>query len=302
MKQRHYIAFLFLLITLVNVALFLYRDKFTWHKYATHSSLYSNDTAKWRTLVEDYPQDELPKAKNILDSAIDLSNLPPDSAILRIGQFLYNRFHTQIGTPSARLLTASPLQQFRMLSASDSLKLWCGNFANMFVFFCWSEGIACRVVEIMNPADHHVLNECYLGRKGEWAVTDVTNNHLLLYDPGKRQYATMIDLRDSRTKPLLSFQAGSGGIVTEPFSARFYDKYFGVNNPINFYYRVNNSEIYKTHEKIRRYFLPVAWYEETDRSRGNIPFFTRQFFILLWLICLVALFWQRGNKQFKLML
>jgi len=297
MKQRHYIALSFLLTTLINAALFLDRDKFAWHEYATPASLYSGDTAKWRRLVGDYPKDELAKAKGILDSAIDLRGLPSDSAILRIGQFLYNHFHSQIGKPSARLLTASPLQQFRMLAASDTLKLWCGNFASMFVFFCWSQGIACRVVEIMNPEDHHVLNECYLGRKGEWAITDVTNNHLLLYDPGNRRYATMIDLRDSRSNHLLSLQAGSGGIVAEPFSARFYDKYFGVNNPINFYYRVNNSEIYRTHEKIRRYFLPVAWYEETtDGSQGNILFFTRQFFILLWLICVLALFWQWINK------
>src|SRR4030095_1458671 len=126
---------LFSVITIVNLVIFFYRDKSAYHKYATQSSLYSTDTLKWKRLIYDYPKQELIEAKIILDSLVDLKNKSTSSKILEIGKLLYEHFHKQKGKPSPFVATATPLNQFKILNSSDSERLWCGDFAAMFVFF-----------------------------------------------------------------------------------------------------------------------------------------------------------------------
>ena len=296
---KNYITILFCLLSVINIAIFFYRDKFAFHKYGTISSLYSADTAKWKKFIGDYPKQELDEAKTILDS-LHLERQSTASKILNIGKLLYSRFYRQAGQPSTQLLTASPLNQFKILSSSDTVKLWCGNFANMFAFFCWSEGIPCRVTEIMNPGDHHVLNEFFVAEKGTWAVADVTNNNLLLLNKNKNGYADLLSVRDSLSTPLFVLQAIDSSIDTRPFSAGFYDKYFGNENPINYYYHTNNLKVYRTSEKIKRYFLPVPWYEELDKTpKGNLLFYVKQLFILLWLISFILLARQFISPKFR---
>jgi hypothetical protein len=171
----------------------------------------------------------------------------------------------------------------------------------MFAFFCWSEGIASRVIEIMNPGDHHVLNECYLPETREWAVTDVTSNNLLIRKSDARGYANVLDLRNSPGQIILSLQATDSSVESHPFGATFYKKYFGDKNPVYYYYRTNISEVYRPNEKIKRYFLPVAWYEEiTQGPQDNWGFYFKQFFILLWLITAILLIGQLVSSKFKL--
>jgi len=282
-SRKSHIAVLFIL-SLINLIIFFYRDKFTYHKSATYASLYSSDTLKWRKFISDYPEQELHEAKDIVDR-LHINNQPTSRKVQEIGKFLYNSFKNQLGESSTELASASPLSQYKILRSSDSVELWCGNFAEMFTFFCWSEGIASRVVEIMNPGDHHVLNECYLPESRQWAVTDLTNNHLLIQKSNKSGYPNLLSLRDSSTQTLSSLQAKDGSIVLQPFSPTFYKKYFRNKNPIYYYYRTNNSEVYKPTEKIKRYFVPDTWYEEiTPGQPDNWAFYAKQFFILLWLI------------------
>src|SRR5438552_3832423 len=121
-------------------------------------------------------------------------------------------------------------------------------------------------------------------------MTDITNNNLLLLNRNKNRYVNLLSLRDSLSAPLFALQAAGDQVVINPFRAGYLDKYFGEKNPINYYYRINNLEIYKPGEKIKRYFFPVAWYEEVRSARnGNLPFYTKQSLILLWLISLILL-------------
>jgi hypothetical protein len=282
-SRKNHIAVLFIL-SIINLIIFFYRDKFTYHKSATYASLYSFDTLKWRKFISDYPEQELHEAKDIIDR-LHINNQPTSMKVQEIGKFLYNAFKKQLGKPSTELASASPLSQYKILRSSDSIQLWCGNFAEMFTFFCWSQGIASRVVEIMNPGDHHVLNECYLPESRQWAVTDLTNNHLLIQKSNKPGYPNLLSLRDSSEQALSSLQANDSNIVLQPFSPTFYKKYFRNKNPIYYYYRTNNSAVYKATEKIKRYLVPDTWYEEiTPGQQDNWGFYAKQFFILLWLI------------------
>ena len=281
---------LFSVITIVNLAIFFYRDKSTYHKYATRSSLYSADTLKWKKLIYDYPKQELNEAKLVLDSLVDLENKSTSSKILEIGKLLYERFHKQQGRPSSTVARATPLNHFRILNSSTSERLWCGDFAAMFVFFCWSEGIPCRVVELSNPGNHHVLNECYLPESREWVLADVTTNHLLLFNKNRNSFENLLNLKDALWDSLQSFQVEGREIVTRSFMPGFYEKYFGHENPIYYYYRINNFQISKNSEKIKRYFLPIVWYEEVNKTpMSNFRFYARQFFIVLWFFCLIFL-------------
>lgn len=287
---RNRATILFSAITIINLAIFFCRDKFTYHKYATRSSLYSTDTLRWKKFIDDYSKQELIEAKIILDSLLDIENKSTSSKILEIGKLLYERFHKQLGKPSPLVSAATPLNQFKILDTSHSERLWCGNFAAIFVFFCWSEGIPCRFIEIINPGNHHVLSECYLSESKEWVLTDITTNHLLLFNRNRNKFENLLNVRDTLIDSLQSLQMEQGEIVTRPFMPGFYDKYFGRGNPIYYYYRINNFEVYKSGEKIKRYFLPITWYEEVNRTvSGNFLFYVKQFLILLWLFCLIFL-------------
>jgi hypothetical protein len=298
-SPKNHIAVL-IILSIINVIIFFYRDKFTYHKYATYASLYSSDTLKWKKFINDYPEQELHEAKGIVDR-LHISNQPTSIKVQEIGKFLYNAFQKQLGKSSTQLVSASPLTQYKILRSSDSIQLWCGNFAEMFTFFCWSEGIASRVIEIMNPGDHHVLNECYLPESQQWAITDLTNNHLLIEKSNKIGYPNLISLHDSSDQILSSLQANDSSIVLQPFNPTFYNKYFRPKNPIYYYYRTNNSEVYRLSEKIKRYFLPDTWYEEiTPRQPDNWAFYAKQFFILLWLISGILLIWRLVSPKSKL--
>jgi hypothetical protein len=285
--RKNHIAVVFSILSTINVVIFLCRDRFNFHKHGTYSSLYSPDTTKWKKFIFDYPQYELLDAKKIADS-LHFSGQPTSAKVLEIGKFLYKRFNKQLGKSSDKLVSATPLTQYKILRSSDTVQLWCGNFAEMFAFFCWSEGIASRVIEVINPGDHHVLNECYLPETREWAVTDVTNDHLLIRKTNTARYANLLDVRDS---PGLGLQAVDSSNVARPFDGTFYKKYFRNKNSIYYYYRTNNSAVYSPSEKIKRYFLPYTWYEEvTEDSTRNLTFYIKQFFILLWLIYAVLFF------------
>ena len=287
----------FLLLTLINLLIFFSRARFSYQSYSSYSALYAPcDPAcnrKWKQFVYDYPRDHLSEAKKILDTAIDLKTTSTYDKILRIGNLLYSRFNKQRGKPSFEVLTAAPLDEFKMLSGSASAKLWCGNFSAMFAYFCWSEGITCRIIEIMNPGDHHVLNECYVPETNHWVMVDVTNNQLLVQNSSK-QFLSLAEFRKAlfRNIPLFATESLPGSIVSRPINTNtsYIENYYKKENPVYYYHRVNNFEIYKLPAKIKRYLLPVSWYEITDnKHHSNLLFYIKQVLCLLWLILFLLL-------------
>ena len=121
-------------------------------------------------------------------------------------------------------------------------------------------------------------------------LTDVTTNHLLFFNKNRNSFENLLNVKDALLDPLQSFQVEGREIVTRSFMPGFYDKYFGHENPIYYYYRINNFQISKNSEKIKRYFLPIVWYEEVNKTpMSNFRFYVKQFFIVLWFFCLIFL-------------
>ena len=178
------------------------------------------------------------------------------------------------------------MKQYRMLCASDTFELWCGNFAEIFSFFCWSQNVVTRNIEILNPADHHIVNECYVPETRKWVLVDPTNNLLQLKSSQgilnlqsfiqaiqKKAEITVLKISDSLTKfPLDS-------------SAKYVRNYYNGHFPCYYYHRIDNKKAYQVSNKIKQYLLPVSWHDIYDNNgHGNFAFYLKVFFILFWLI------------------
>ncbi len=289
MRKRKLFLWIFLALTILNILVFFSRDRFRYQSYTDYSSLYAPCDRKcydtWSGLAKDVPTDELLIAKKISDSFL-IEHAGTYSRVLRIGNFLYNRFHNQLGSPGAALQGATPLQQFRLLSANDSLELWCNNFAQMFSMFCWSQDIVCRTIEVLNPGDHHVLNECYLPETKKWMVVDLTSNLLSISIRG--QLANFIDSRKA-AKDGVNMEAmiSAGDSINSKkveWTQGNIPVYYKDDLPLYFYHTVNLEKVYGWQNKIRSYLTPVSWYDIfREKGGNNLPFYLKQVLIVLWI-------------------
>ena len=284
------VTIIFLLLTIINIVIFVFRDHFMYRPFSGYKELYECTDAdcleKWNLFKNDYPVDELNQAKKISDSVIGKKSISTEEKILKIGSFVHNRFKNQMGKPNQEVLTASPMNQYNMLSSSDSLKLWCGNFATIFSYFCWSQGIVTRNIEIMNLADHHVLNECFIPSTNQWQMVDPTNNMLKLQSGEK--ILNLRTFKESLDKKLtVSVSHGSDSLrenLLDPQASHILN-YYKPEHPHYYYHRIDNEKAFSTSNKIKQYFLPVSWYEiYKPAGVHNLPFYVKQIFILLWLI------------------
>lgn len=295
-------AIILLLLTVLNLVFFIFRDSFQYQPYSGYKDLYGSCGKacenKWKKYREDYPAAELVEARRITDSV--LAGKPTDeySKALAIGRFLYERFYRQLGTPDAGLLSSTPLAQYKKLSSSDSSELWCGNFAQIFSYFCWSQGIICRNIEIMNPGDHHVLNEVYLPSEEKWMMADLTNNQLAVLDE-KNSVLDLVSYRRAVQSRGSLFIIRSDKTGNEKFQLRDYSSLpacYRIDHPLFYYHRVDNKKVYSLGNKLVRYFLPVSWYDIfDDKGRSNVLFYTKGLLILLWLISFFV-FIRTGTK------
>ncbi|HYK56409.1 MAG TPA: hypothetical protein VEV15_07995, partial [Flavisolibacter sp.] len=171
-----------LLLSLLNIIIFFQRDAFQYQPYANYSSLYSSqkdNLKKWEKFTHDFSSAEFKEAKYLTDSICNGAKSTLAKTLL-LSATLFSHFREQIGEPSVAFSSLSPLNQYKQLFLSKTDKLWCGNFAQIFSFFCWSQGIICRNIEIMQPGDRHVLTECYLPETKQWVMVDPTFNLLLV--------------------------------------------------------------------------------------------------------------------------
>ncbi len=281
-----------IILTFLNLIVFIFHRHFTYQPYADYSALYQPCTAQcvnqWKLYVNDYPPSELRQAQVISDSIVGSQPATTRQKILTLGSFIYKRFIHQAGTPSVDLLTASPFQQYRILCTSDSFHLWCGNFAQLFSWFCWSQGIPNRIIEIMHPTDRHVLNECYIGATGQWVMVDVTHN-LLLVSSRKDDDLDLPSFRDALQKreTLKAWQVSPEGMKEKYINPEtaFIVNYYGQSEPLYYYYRIDNKKVYASSEKLKRYMLPVSWYEILYRGKhSNILFYVKEVLLLLWML------------------
>jgi hypothetical protein len=291
MQRRKIILIIFVLLTVINIIIFIFRDAFMYQPYASRNELYrpcdEKCIAQWNQFVGDYPAEELKEAKRITDSLIRGSTSTTMS-IMNIGSYLHNRFKAQLGMPSQALMNSSPLNQYKQLCSSDSVQLWCGNFAQIFSFFCWSQGITTRYIEIMYPGDHHVLNECYMPGSKSWAMVDVTTGRLQVINQQGKTY-DLVSFKEAISQhaqlySLTSTDDSGKARMLEINASSIPVQYLG-NDPIYYYHRVDNQKVYTTANKISRYFLPTSWYDILEnRTYSNLTFYLKEIFSFLWLV------------------
>jgi hypothetical protein len=206
---------------------------------------------------------------------------------------LRRRFEKQLGRPSIELLKSSPLAQFKKLSSSDSIQLWCGNFAQMFSYFCWSQGIVSRNIEIMRAGDHHVVSECYIPEKKEWALVDLTNNILAANAiENKDQLANFIDFRKHASRyfhvtlpSMPVWRSINDSVVLISIVPSSVYGYYNENVPAVAYHSMDYLQKITTANKIKQYLLPVSWYEILSEEKGsNFLFYVKLALLVLWLI------------------
>lgn len=277
------------ILTIVNIAIFIFRDHFMYQPYADYNSLYEawdeNSNSKWKQVANDYTADELKEAKKITDSI--LTDSKTINKIIDIGSFLYRRFGKQLGKPSQDLRSSSPLIQFKKLSASPSEELWCGNFGQMFSLFCWSQGITTRTIEIMYPGDHHILNECYVPEMQKWVMIDLTNNFMV--KKNAENFLALLDFKRSLSGKELLYSHALVGSPKALFDQQSIPKQYLRDHPLYYYHYINAKKAYSTTNKIKRYFLPVSWYDIfEDKKHSNFTFYLKQIFSLLWVVSLLV--------------
>ncbi|MDQ3844481.1 MAG: hypothetical protein M3342_10775 [Bacteroidota bacterium] len=174
----------------------------------------------------------------------------------------------------------------------------------MFAVFCWSKGITCRLVEIMNEGDHHVLNEFYDEENKRWVMIDVMNN-LLSVKSVNGQLLNLVDFMGmvNKPSPLFAIKAASDSLAIGPIdsNADYLKRYYKKQNPIHYYFRADTRQIYSFSSKLRRYFLPVSWYNIYDKNgQSNALFYLKLFCFVVWLALLPIVLWlQIKRKKIK---
>lgn len=224
--------------------------------------------------------------------------------VLAIATFEYQMLHKQMGKPSQEFSGLSPMRQFYKLGSAKSEKLWCGNLAAIFAFFCWSEQITCRYVEIFNPGDHHVVNECFIPELNRWIMVDITTNTLLTQDD-RSNYLNLQEFINNLANKAPTYKflwKDSSSIKTKiDRNAPAIDTYYSEKNPVYYFSSLIYEQTYSPAEKVKRYFLPISWYAVYDqRRKTNLPFYIKISFFLLWVmtvIFLTSLFLQNRNHD-----
>jgi hypothetical protein len=285
---------LFVCLTFVNVGIFFFRSHFQYVKYSSYNELYSpcnaNCESKWKKHLAAYDASELDEAKKIL-APYRLDTATTISKILIIGKHLFNRLHKLSAIPSLKVEASTPLQQYKILSADKTENLWCSNYAGIFSFFCWSQNIVCRNVEIMQPGNHHVVSECFIPEKKEWAIVDIPNGILLATQNNKLMNVPSLVQAMSTVQPIETVTIKDGNYSSAVLDKQTpdYDYYRNVQ-PLYYYNEVILDNVYSRGEKLKRYILPHYWYEVYSNKKGNgILFYLKVGLLLAWLVSLLLL-------------
>lgn len=287
----------FMAVTFVNAGLFFFRDSLQYIKYATYDELYGvcDDACvqKWDDFTLAYPRTSFAEGRQILQS-LHLDTGTTLSKIEAIGHHLYAKFNRQAGYPGNVIHRSAPLDDYKILSADTAQKVWCGTYAMMFAFFCWSQNVLCRCVEIYKPGDHHVLNECWVPELRQWVMVDLTNN-LLQVERGNRACNAQDFVAALATPDSLAVLS-AGSMDRESFAGVEQNKavkgYYNGAFPFYYYHLTQPATVYRPVEKLKRYFLPAYWYEIfSAQSKDNLLFWAKPFFAALWLFlgCLWAI-------------
>lgn len=288
-------GWLLAVFTIINLVIVYFRDAFQYQPYTSYAALYQPGTAayseKWTQVPKNIPKEELAEASHILHTHTDIARkTTTQEKVLAIGSFLRQNFAAQYGTPAQNTLGLSSMALYHTLLQSKETKLWCGQFGSMFLLFCWSQNIQCRYIELFQPGDHHVVNESFLPELNQWVMTDVTFNTLLAQDhEGQLLNARAFYEKVNSNEEIYRWSQDSNGLMRNRLNKNlpFIQRYFRKDCPYYYYNHTDLKQAYRPSEKVKRFFLPVSWYEiYSTNQQSNLPFWVKIGCIIAWLCCL----------------
>lgn len=280
---------LFFIATIANGVIFIFRDYFTYQPYSSYAELYApcgdECKQKWDNFLLPYSGESIAEAKNLL-APLRLDTARPTNRMKLISEHLRQRFAKQTGYPTDIIHRSDPIDQYKILSADTSQKLWCGTWAQLVSFFGWSHGLVCRNVEIMKPGDRHVLNEYFVPELKMWAMVDLT--HDILFAEKNGTILNTVDFLNALETPdsVTIFTGSNESILLSQFvQLPTIRSYYGKNFDFYYYHTTHSSIAYRPADKVKRYFLPDSWYEiYTAKPNSNVLFYVKLVFIVGWLI------------------
>jgi hypothetical protein len=289
--------FLFIVLTLLNIAVWQWKNFFEYKPYTSEKALYQSPPAgtDWQQFLTGFPASDLQSANQFLDSLVKGTDTSSTGQINSIGRYLYRKFGNRLGNPALNDQLHSPWEMYKYFVADSSRKLWCGHLALFFTYFCQARGIDSRMIELFKPGDHHVVNECYIPAYRKWVLVDVTYNQLQV-SPVDSEPLSLPEFRRMAGKDisLVVRQADSTRLLRP--DTGYYSNYYSVNCPAYYYITVSRDNVYSTAEKMKRYILPVSWYKIlADENKTNWLFYLKQGLILGWLFSLI--FVTRGWRR-----
>ena len=240
----------------------------------------------------------------------------PAVKVYKIAAYILNATRGKLGTASDSTLALSPLSQLEAVR-DGPLKLWCGNYSDIFSFFAGRAGVpvrpvSCGVVSKGVGIGEHTFNEVYLEDVGCWAYVDLTAQNIFVKNG--EEYLNVIDVQrylrhGVENSGLTAVHYNGDSISPVPFEqADSVDRYyFHPGNYFYFYYGdfLKRREPKNLFERAVKFFYtrPYQAVYSDNLDMGNWQLYTRvatnyllAALFLLWLFAAVAAVRGRGAK------
>ncbi len=290
------LVLIFIILSVLNVLIFIYREYFQFNPFKNYKELYLNDSGNWniefKKVQASLPEFESEKNKWYAPSS------STETRAIAIGNMIYASFQSKIGSNYIKEEYEGFASEIPVLNSNNIIE--CGTISNVFTFYCSMEGIKSRNIEIMKPGDHHVLNEFFDDKSNKWRAMDITHG--------------LMDVRDIHLNPLnlieLKNQVNSANsLLIKDEKTGIYDtlnssgipgyRFYRENHPLYYYHSgVNQEVVYSISQKIKRYVFPVSWYSiYKDKPYINLPHYFKMLTLFCWALLIPALFIKlRGSK------
>ena len=289
---------LLLILTIANVLIYSNRDHFQYQPFRSYGQLYGdcNEACveQWKQDFSASPAAERQEAARISDSLLSQKNATTLQRIQQLSTAIHEKFRHRHGYPTASFLQLSPVQQYRTLQQPGTTeKLWCGVYTAMFTYLAWSQNITTRSIEVQVPGNAHVVSECYVPELAQWVMTDPTYGMPGVQDNRGKWLdlqSFRAALRAGRALYVVNGKDGKNNLVpldTSAFPIQVYYRPAGSRDL--YYHHTSLQDAYKPVEKLKRYLLPVSWYDiyNTD-GKTNLLFWVKIAALLLWVISFIA--------------
>jgi len=188
--------------------------------------------------------------------------------VRKIGTYLSFHLRNAVGLPTDSLLNLSVFNQYKCGIKGE--KIWCGNYALIFMLFCKQAGVKTRYVEINKlysvfPGNLHIFNEYFITEQGKWAAIDLLNN-TLFYKNNYGDFLNAVQIKNANAadSSIKVFKATSDTSLAEVNFSSLPKSFFDTYNPtkeLKFYLSLNYNESNNLFKKFKRYFQKKYYYE-----------------------------------------